>query len=157
MTGGYIFSLSTIAGGGGYPGQVQIGGGGTLARSRWGVPWPGPDGGTPARSRWGGTLGSPTRDGVPPPSGPGGGTQARSRWGALGYPPLPSGMEYPLPGMGYPPPPSLERSFQISLHDRVIIMRFVIRFAHHTNMSHLKMEGGYILSRSFLVGRGREK
>ena len=35
MTGGYVFSVSTIGGGGGV----------TMARSRGGVPWPDPDGG----------------------------------------------------------------------------------------------------------------
>ena len=56
-----VFSLFT-PGGGGDPGQVQMGGtparsrqGGTPTRSRWAVPQPGPDrgGGYPTRFRWG--------------------------------------------------------------------------------------------------------
>ena len=95
-----------------------MGGGGTLARSRQGVPHPGPDGGSPARSRSRSRGGVPqdkvplgyrwgipirTWDGVPlqlgmgyPPSGP-----------REGYPPSGPGMRYPLPPpqpeMGYPP------------------------------------------------------
>ena len=74
MGEGNSFSLFVCPHGGGYPGQVQMWGGGiparsrrrgTLARSRWG-------GGTPARSRWRGNLArskqgnTPARDGVPP-------------------------------------------------------------------------------------------
>ena len=81
MRGGYVFSLYTIAGGGGiparsrweYPGQVQMRG--TKARSRQRVPrpgpgevpWPGPDARVPLHQGWGTPIW--TWDGVGP--GPG--------------------------------------------------------------------------------------
>ena len=92
MTGGYVFSLSTIGGGegvprpgpdGGYP-EVPHQGWGTPHLDLEGIPQPGPDGGhwgTPPPPIWT----PPTRDGVPP------------IW---------TWMEgTPLPEMGYPPPP----------------------------------------------------
>ena len=105
-------------GGGGYPSQVQMGGGtptrsrqgvpsqvqmgvpwpdtdgGTLARSRWGIPWPGPDGGNP---RWGTPWqgwGTPTRSGW-----------GYARWGT------------PSAGMGYPtPPPGTGQELEYLIH-----------------------------------------
>ena len=65
---GNVFSPFT-PGGGGVHGQVQTGG--ALARSRWGVPWPGP-GSTPARSAqgvpWPGMGYPPVHRWGPPPS-----------------------------------------------------------------------------------------
>ena len=74
MREGNVFSLSTP--GGGVP-SSSLGQGGTTARSRWGVPQPGPDGGT---------VGYPLPGMGYPLPGPDRGTQ--------GTPP---------PGMGYPP------------------------------------------------------
>ena len=81
MGEGNIFSLFTLAGGGGYP----------ISSLRWGeVPQPGLDNG----------MGYPPRHGMGYPPRHGMGYPPRPR---MGYPPGP-GMGYPpRPGMGYPP------------------------------------------------------
>ena len=138
MTGGYIFSLSTLLGGGypisglggGYP-IPGLGRGVPHLRSGWGVPhprsgwWGVP--GVPPDQVWmvGGTWGTPSNQvwmmgvpGVPP---------TRSGWwgGYRGYPPTRSGLGIPRPDLDgvlpnqvwmvggyprYPLPPPLTRS-----------------------------------------------
>ena len=105
MREGNIFSLSTLAEGGGYP-VPGPDGGVPYPRSRWGYPIPGLDRGVPhSRSRW---------EGYPIP-GPDGGTPSqvwmgvsdpRSRWG------------YPIPGLdrGVPHPRSEQGGTPSQVH-----------------------------------------
>ena len=95
MTGGYIFSLSTLAGGGGggTPSQVWPGGGVLHLRSGGGV----------LHLRLGGTS-SQVRGGYmgyPPYPDLGRGTPLLRP--GMRYPPPRPGIGYPLPEMGYPP------------------------------------------------------
>ena len=90
MREGNVFSLSTP--GGGVPGQVQTGGGGTPARSRWrGVPYPALDGGVPQPGPDGGVP----LDGVPPPARSRRGGNPHQGWGC---PPAKSRLGGGIPG-----------------------------------------------------------